>query len=343
MTEQHGIKSRPELPRRVIVRPDEPPTVAFTDPDETTREAVADDVLLAGVVAQDDLAVVAAEVHYAVKRGGSEAVSNSGHTPTKLPGLGTKHVRGDAALDLKPLDLKPGDIITYRIRVLDSLPAPKGPNAAETEERSLTIVEKAEPIATRRSLIERKQLQEMLDEIKKANAENRKETQALRPAAEAAERPSGKWTETQAQNARERETAERQVEEKLHLFAHEASEHPTFAALARPARQIADVEAEAARDQLDQAARAVEAPRRSSTLKQADNSLGVVQNRLEDLQKRFDALAKLEDDRRHLATLAERQDELANRAQDLRPERRSRPRRARPGPQRTEPPQPRAQ
>ncbi len=319
LTDEFGIKSRPEPTRRLVVHPDQPPTVALGGSDEP-KDATADDMLFLGVAAKDDLAVVSAEIHYEIQRGGasdSDAPAETGHEAAALPGLGTPRVRGEATLDLKPLKLRTGDAIAYRVRVTDSLPPPRGPNEAWTSSRVLTIVEKAEPLLARRSAAERARLQEMLDALKKSAAENRQATEQLRYAADAARRDNGSWDDLRQQELDRRETAAREVVDRLHLFANALEEHPQFAPLARPARQVADVEAEAGRESLDQARRAPDPTRRLEDLKQADERLGAVQTRLNELQNRFNALAKLDDDRRQLRGLAERQNELANQAAEL--------------------------
>ncbi len=103
--------------------------------------------------------------------------------------------------------------------------------------------------------------------------------------------------------------AAREVIDRLHLFARELEQHPTFAPLARPVRQAADVEAEAARAMLDQARLDEDQPgERLDDLKRADERLAATSARLDEVRRQFDGLAKQEDDRRRLAALAERQD-----------------------------------
>jgi hypothetical protein len=316
LKDEYDLRNRPEPPRRLVVRPDRPPTVALGGSGDP-KEARADDVLLVDVAARDDLAVASIELHYAIERAGSEGPGEPGQVPAPLPGLGTTSARGEVALSLKPLGVRPGDVVSYRVRVADNRPAPRGPNVVWSSGRILKVVDKADPLADRRDALERGDLQAKLDAIKKAAAENRKEAEALRYAADAAQRGNGRWDQDRARALSSREAAARDVVDKLQLLARDFAESGQFAPLARPARQIAEVEAEGGRERLDHARRADDPAVRLDDLKQADNRLAATQARLDDLQRRFDALARQDDDRRRLRVLAERQEELAARAAEL--------------------------
>ena len=113
LRDAHGLASRPEPPRRVVVRPDAPPVVAVRGVDGLD-EARADDTLRVGVAARDDVAVASAELHYTVERArrGRRTEDDAGHVAAPLAGLGHAAARGEAALGLKPLGLKPGDVVS---------------------------------------------------------------------------------------------------------------------------------------------------------------------------------------------------------------------------------------
>ncbi len=315
LEDPHKITNRPEPPRRLVVRPDAPPSVALGGPDEP-RDARPDDVMVLGVGARDDLAVTTCELLYQIDRAKSSG-ADSGAVKVPLDGLGTRNARGDAALVLKSLDVGPGDVITYRIRVTDSLPPPKGPNEATSPPRILKIAEGAEPLASRDRSAEREGLQEQLDAIKKLAAENRQGAEALRYAADAALRGSGPWDAGRKEALDAREAAAREVVDKLHVLARDLAESDVFAPLERPARQVADVEAEGGRQSLDGARRADDPAKRLGELRQADDRLTAVQRRLDEIQNRFNELARVEEDRRRLRQLAERQEVLADQAEKL--------------------------
>jgi hypothetical protein len=313
-TDGHDLRNHEDQSRHLVVRPDAPPTVVFADSDDGLREVSPDDRLSAAIEARDDLAVAAAEIHYMVRRATSSAEPETGQVALKLPGLGRPVVRGDASLDLRPLGLHAGDSLSYRVRVLDSRPEP---NEAWTEQRELSIVAKADPLLARRGAAERERLQATLNALKRDAAETRKGAEQLRYAADAALRNNGRWEASRQQDLHHRETAARDLVDRLHLFGRELSRASRFGTLTRPVRQVADVEAEAARQRLDQALRAADAAERLEELKQADASLAAVQTRLDELQRKFDELARIDGDRRRLAAMADRQEDLAHEASQL--------------------------
>jgi hypothetical protein len=231
-----------------------------------------------------------------------------------VKGLGTPSARGEAVLRLKPLGLKAGDVVRYKVRVADNRPAPRGPNVAWSDGRRLTIVEQAEPLRARRAEAGRKAIQEELDALKKAAAENRQATELLRYAADAAQRGNGTFDGDRVRELARREADARDLVDGLNRLARRLDDEPAYRPLARPARQVADVEAEAARAALDQARQDDDPARRFADLRLADARLGAVALRLEDLQRDLDALAGRDAQLRRLQSLADRQGEVADRA-----------------------------
>jgi hypothetical protein len=310
-----GLSSRPGPPRRVVVLADEPPVVVVRGADGLDS-ARADDTLRVGLAARDDVAVASAELHYSVDRAGATTGPgpDTGHVAAALEGLGTPSARGEAALGLSPLGLKPGDVVTYRARVTDNRPAPRGPNVAWSPPRRLAIVARAEPLWARRDRAGREAIQAQLDALKKAAAENRHETELLRYAADAARRGNGGWDRDRRQALDRRVAEARSAADRLDALALDLADEPAFRPLARPARQAAEVEAEAARATLDQARQADDPAERFDALRLADSRLAALSARLDDLQRGFDALARREADRRRVQDLADRQSRVADKA-----------------------------
>jgi hypothetical protein len=319
LRDEHEIAGAPGPERYVAVLPDAPPTVAWTGAAAGLTEARADDLVPGGVAARDDFAVAAAELHYAVARAGPAAApAEAGSRPLPLGGLGTPRARGEARLELGPLALRPGDVVAYRVKVLDNRPAELGgPGVGWTAERAVTIAETAEPLANRRGAAERSAIQEQLDAIKGLAAADRQATEPLRYNADAARRKPEAWDAAKSQAVRDREAATREVADRLQLLARDLAAHPRFAPLARVAQGVAEVEAETARDALARAAQAEEPDPRFESLRAADAALGAVVARLDEIQRRFDELGKLDEDRRRLGALADRQDALARRAEEI--------------------------
>lgn len=317
-----GLWSRPERPRRLAVRPDKPPVLLVRGPrGEAAEEVRGDDVFRVGMAARDDVAVASVELHYQVERAassspglGEKAVTEEGHSIASPRGLGTAAVAGELALPLKPLGVKPGDVVSWRVRVADNRPAPRGPNVVWSGERRLTIVAKADPLWARRGQVGREEIQKELDALKKATAENRQATEQLRYAADAARNGNGTFDRDRVRELARREETAKDLVDGLHKFASKLDEEPPFRPLARAARQTANVEAEAARATLDQARQDEDPAKRFADLRLADTRLSAVANRLEEIQRDLNAMAERENEVRRLQALADRQAEIAARA-----------------------------
>jgi hypothetical protein len=317
----HGLSSlsEPEGKRQLFVRFDAAPVVALAATG-AARESTPVDVLSVPVAADDDVAVDSVELHYAIERGeGSSearAAPETGHIAVPLPGVGTRAARGEARLELAGLDLKPGDTLTYRVRVADNRPSPRGPNVTWSPGRVLEIMAQAEPILAQRHQAERQRLQAELDAVRQAVAVNRRETEQLRYAADAAQRGNGRWEQPEQQRLEQREADAHNVVDRLQLLARSLADTADsgLRALARPAQQIAEVEAESSRAMLDQARRAKLATERLDDLRQADHRLTTVGQQLDQLRRQFNALAQRDADFQQLRDLARREEGLATSA-----------------------------
>ncbi len=316
LRDEYDLVNPPEAMRRVVVRPDAPPIVAVAAPDEF-KETSPDDFLTLAIAARDDVAVASAELHYTIERSQGSTGPISGNVAAPLDGLGTPTARGEAALSLATLALKPGDTISYRVRVTDNRPAPRGPNITWSTSHLLRIIEHSESLRGRQETADREALRARLEGIQKAAAVNRQKADQLRNDADLIRRGHGIWDETKSKELAARETSAREVSDQLQLLSRDLEEHPTFNPLARPARQVAEVESQAARAALETARRAGDPARRQAELEQAGARLAAVTSKVDELKRKFDELARLDDDRRRLSLLAQREDELAARADQL--------------------------
>ena len=145
MRDEHGIGSRVDESRRLVVRLDAPPTITVRGQSEL-NDANPEDTLTTAFAAADDVAVASVELHYAIRRGGSIANEpESGHRDVNATGLGTPTARGVAALPLAPLALKPGDVISNRLR------RGRQPAGAQRPERHLVARKGADDRGGRRA------------------------------------------------------------------------------------------------------------------------------------------------------------------------------------------------
>ncbi len=313
LRDEYDLVNPPEAARRVVVRPDAPPIVAVVAPDEF-KETSPDDSLTLAIIARDDVAVASAELHYTIERGQGSTGPTSGNVVAPLDGLGTPLARGESALSLTTLALKPGDAISYRVRVTDNRPAPRGPNITWSTTHLLRIIEHSESLRGRQETADREALRARLEGIQKSAATNRQKAEQLRNDADAIRRGHGTWDETKARELADREATAREVSDQLQLLSRDLEEHATFNPLARPARQVAEVESQAARAALETSRRASDPARRQAELEQAGARLVAVTSKVDELKRKFDELARLDDDRRRLSVLAQREDDLAARA-----------------------------
>jgi hypothetical protein len=311
LRDDFDLESPPAAPHRLTVRPDAPPTLAVATPSDL-KETRSDDLLMVAIVAHDDVAVASAELHYTIERSTGSTGPALGHTTAPLTGLGTPSARGEAAISLKTLSLRPGDLISYQVRVADNRPAPRGPNVAWSATYGLRIIEHSESLLARQGSAEREALRARLEVIRKNTQTNRQETEKLRVAADAVRSGNGTWDDRKAKLLVDAEASAHGVSDQLQVLARDLAEHPTFQPLARPARQLAEVETEAARATLDAARRTGDAAKRLHELQQSKVRLTAVTVKIDELIRKFGELARRDDDRRRLRLLAERQNDLAD-------------------------------
>jgi hypothetical protein len=316
LLDRHGLTNAPEPTRRIVVKRDAIPTVAFVD-EKPALESRSDDMLVAEIDARDDVGVALLAWQYTIQRSRSAGIHDEGERPIQLPALGSRRARGEVTLDLKELNLRARDVLAYRVKVVDNKPGPNGPNVGWSDSRLLSIVDKAEPMLERKVAAERSDLQAQLDALKKLAATNRQATEQLRYAADAIARGNGTWDELRDQELKDREAGAKEIIARLETFARAVDDHPQYSQLARPARQIARVEADGSRETLSRARRATDATQRLAELRLADGRLAAVQTRLDELQRLFDEVSRLEEDRRKLQNLAQRQENLAHRTARL--------------------------
>ncbi len=309
LSDAHGIASRPESPRHVVVRPDAPPEVAIVKYDGP-QETSPDDVLNVAVAARDDIAVASVELHYAIERGGS-AAPEPGQVAAPLRGIGSRLARGEAALPFDKLGLRAGDALTYRIRVADNRPAPRGPNVVWSTVQKLSIVAAAPPLQTVQNRARRSGLRARLDAVRKATEAQRQETEKLRADVDQVRREKDDWDQAHRQALDDREADAAKLENDLERLGRDFERDPRLRPLAAATRQIGQVEAEAARAALEKARRAGDPARRVAGLEQAVGRLGAVNERLANLERDFDGLDIQEAQSQRLDALARRQQSIA--------------------------------
>ncbi len=312
LRDEIDLASRPDQPRRVVVRGDAPPVIAVRGP-EGVNDIGPQDTLALAVAARDDIAVASVELHYAIDRADSSTDDpETGQLAVSLPGIGSRSARGQGSLTLESLGLKPGDSLSIRVRAADNRPAPRGPNVVWSPFQSFLIQAAAVPLRVRMSMARSSGLRAKIESLKKDVVADREKTEQLRQAADAVRRGDGEWDESRRHELEAREAAARANEDRLRLLARDLAAQPGLRQLSQDAQQIAEVEAEAARARLDQARRQGDPAGRHADLERAVGRMAAVNERLDDLGRKFDVSNQARAEIGRLGELARRQEKLAD-------------------------------
>ncbi|MEW4571025.1 hypothetical protein AB1L88_24415 [Tautonia sp. JC769] len=306
-----GLADRSAPPGLLDVQPDAPPAVALGDGAEALGPG---DRLVVPVAARDDLAVAAAELHVTIHRPDSPHDEPEQEViPLSLDGLGSPAARGLAEWDLTPLALTGGDSVSIRVRVVDSLPPPRGPNEAWSDPRPVAIVADIERHNADRRDEALRPIREALDALARQAAEDRLRSGPLRAAAEAARRDPRRWSDRQQADLDRLAESAQDLVDRLRDLADSLHDDAMLEPIGDAIRQAAAAEPDAARAALDDAQTA-ETADRPDDLRRAEQELAASSNRLDSLSERLDDLARAAAARPQLADLARQESELADRA-----------------------------
>ncbi len=295
----YGFENQNEPYRCLRVVRDQPPQLALPDQPER-REVTASQKLPIPVVATDDIAVGELELH----------VQRADEPPrvTSVPAdrLGQERVEYTFTLDLAALDLKVGDVVTYRVRAADTRAVP-GPQETWSTAHTLVVAPEAPPPGFERLTAEQRRLKEELESILAELAEQRQSVEQTARQAATAQRSPDRFDNDQIPQQADRN---RQLQRLVEQLADRFQQHPLYANLATATREAAQPLAEAER-QLKQA---FQAPLRQKRrpLTSAAGQLRRAEQQLQDVARRFDELAELERDLFELNQLADQTRQLAS-------------------------------
>jgi hypothetical protein len=312
--DDYGLASKPERSRRLVVEPDLPPSVAIAAPGDF-KETNPDDELAVAIGATDDVAVASVELHYTLERGSHSAGPTSGRIAALLAGLGSPRADGQAVLALGSLKLEPGDVVSYRVCATDNRPAPRGAQVAWSETHSLQIVEHSESLGARQATAERDSVRARLEAAQKAAKDVGEGLSGVWNHADLVRRGKAGWDPSMGNKLVDREAKARRLSDDLAELSRDLDGHPSLRELARPVRQVAEVEAQAVIAALDSARRSDDSAKRLAAIGQAGSRLATLQWKVESLKRKFDELARQDEVGRQLDTLARSQEALANRTE----------------------------
>lgn len=306
LADEAGIPNAAEPLRRVRIVPDAAPRVRFTDAGGA-RQVSPREVLRFPVQASDDIGVAALELHFAVE--GAEQTAGVFEVDRAL--LGRHEVQTVLVLDLKPLELAEGAVLSVRARAADERPVP-GPNEAWTEPRLLTVTSQADPYESDALAERHRQLSDELERLRAAVADSRTTAQALQ--AESAE--TDQAAAERDARAAELAAAEQALIGQAERLAALIEQHPLLQEPAESTRDLARGPLASAARHAEQA-RSAPAPDKPREFAASSEQLAQAEQELEALKTELARLAELERDLLELQRLADDTERLASDVADL--------------------------
>jgi hypothetical protein len=300
LTDEHGLHNSAEPQRILVLGRDEPPelTVAGSSRPQQVRP---NDVVVVDVEVSDDVGVGDLELHYTLL-GGAQGV-----LPLEQARLGGRSISHEFQIDLADLKVTESSMVTYRIRAADERPVP-APNEVWSEPRVLTIDRNAKPVGSEDVAQRQQKLRKRLEGIRDDLTKNREQVSDLQKQATADLLKKQKFERNEELQPASRKQLELALQ--LESLAAKFAEHPLFANLTKDTQQVA-------REDLTKSSRnikrAVEAllPEKADALQQNVEQLAVAENKLREVEKRFDKLAAIERDLLELNRLAQQAERLA--------------------------------
>ena len=208
-------------------------------------------------------------------------------------------------------------MVAYSIEAADNYPPPTGPHKTRSKPRRVIVRDKADSFAASQGRAERESLRARLEQLKTSVNNHHQATVQLRYAADSALRGNGQWETQHVDGLRLRAKEADDHIKRLNELADELTDAGRYAILAKPTQQLAEVEATGAREMIGRAMEDKEQAKRLANLRLADARIGSIENRLAEIIKKFDDLAREDEDRRKLQQLAESQEDLARRAEEM--------------------------
>jgi len=325
LEEEHGIRTEFE-PRKVTVQIDQPPSflkVSIADrawrPTSSQENRIADevkvvlpsDVLPVEIVLSDDVGIELAQLQYCINDG--SVLSES----FRLNGAGDRQASSRQFFKLGAKRLKEGDRVRYRLMAADNRRVaeaglepqvifhPPGDHWLQ-----LKIARRGQPLQQAEIFAQRDEMDQQLEAIRKALVKERHGLDEVRPEA----RKDSALGPAQAKALEQLRSENDDAAQALQELAQVAAAIAPLQRLAEQARAIADQELNQSDEALHEAQAQKETEPRERRLQDADQLLATALQRLEALRRANDQLVHDRFDQARLEALAERQQQLADRA-----------------------------
>src|SRR5581483_9901187 len=307
---EHGIRTELDA-RTLTVRVDQPPQVVKFTGKEELRAILPYERLPLEITAGDDIGVARADLEYRVN---GEDVQTEAMT---LVGANRQEATAMHVFQLAA-KVKEGDEISYRLRIQDNLPAEYGgPHTIyypADRWLKLKVAKQAAPLRQQEIIAQRDDINKRLDAIKADLLREQRGVYKVRQES----RNNPELAAEQANNLKQLQQDNRASENALRELAREAYTAPALERLAEQARNVADREMRQSDTALQNAAdKQKGAPQRDNEFQSADKALTAALDKLEAMKKANDKLAQERLDQMKVEMLADREKQLAERAEEL--------------------------
>jgi hypothetical protein len=304
---EHGIRTETE-PRRVTVRPDQPPQVVkFNGKDDGKTILPYDRVPLELVVA-DDIGVARVDLEYAVNDREPRI------EPLKFSNTTRQLVTATHVLQLGG-KVQEGDAVSYRFRVQDNLPEHfGGPHVVyypDDRWMTLKVASEGTPLREQEIVGQRDEINKRLDAIKANLLREQRGLNKVRLES----RNSQSLDADQVRDLKQLQQDNRSTENALRDLARESDANPALARLGEQARNLANREMRQSDEALRNTADPMTQPsQREEQFDTAGKALSAALEQMEQLRMANEQLAQERLEQQKLETLADRQKQLAERA-----------------------------
>jgi len=325
LEEEHGIRTEFEA-RKVTIQIDQPPSflkVSIADKawrppssqenrnEDEVKVVVPADVLPVEIALSDDVGIDLAQLQYCINDGGVQSES------FRLNGAGNRQASSRQFFKLADKHLKKGDRVRYRLMAADNRRVAEAglePQITYYPPRDrwlqLKIARRGQSLQQAEIFARRDEIDQDLEAIRRELVKERHGLDELRPEA----RKESALGPAQAKGLEQLRSENENAAKALQGLAQAAAAIAPLQRLADQARAIADQELNQSDESLHEAQAQLETEPRERRLQDADQQLATALQRLETLRRDNDQLAHDRFDQARLEALAERQQQLADRA-----------------------------
>lgn len=306
---EHGLLT--ELDGGALtVTPDRPPAFLKAPGKPALQAVLPYDRLPLEMTVADDIGVARADLEYRVN-GGKPALE-----PIQLAGVNTREAVGKHLFQLGG-KVKEGDEVHYRLRCQDNLPSQfGGPHTVyHPADRwlSLKVVKQAKPIKEQEILAQRDNVKRRLESIKADLLKEQRGVYRLRQESRKSESLNREQADDLKQLQRENQASERALRE----LAREMSDNAALEPITQRVQEVADQEMHQSDKALREASQQKKAEDRGRKFENADKQLTSALKKIDELGRANERLAQDRLDQARVEMLAERQQNLAEKAAEL--------------------------